>query len=82
MRRRVLQLITQRYSGGTEERFGPPLAAEHMAEEDGIVLDHETLRRWMLEQGLWSRRRTRKKHCQRRERKLHFGERAVGSKFS
>jgi transposase len=74
MRRRVLQLITQKYSGGTEERFGPTLAAEHMAEEDGMVPDHETLRRWMLEQGLWSRRRTRKKHCQRRERKLHFGE--------
>jgi transposase len=74
LRRRVLQLITQKYSGGEGERFGPTLAAEHLAEEDGIVLDHETLRRWMLEQGLWSRRRKRKKHCQRRERKLHFGE--------
>jgi transposase len=74
LRRRVLQLITKKYSGGEGEPFGPTLAAEHLAEEDGIVLDHETLRRWMLEQGLWSRRRKRKKHCQRRERKLHFGE--------
>lgn len=57
LRRRVLQLITKKYSGGTGEPFGPTLAAEHLAEEDGIVLDHETLRRWMLEQGLWSRRR-------------------------
>jgi transposase-like protein len=70
----VLQLLTKKYSGGAGEPFGPTLAAEHLAEEDGIVLDHETLRRWMLEQGLWSRRRQRKKHCQRRERKPHFGE--------
>ena len=40
----------------------------------GIAIDHETLRRWMLQAGLWSRQRKRKKHCQRRERKSHFGE--------
>ena len=74
LRRRVLQLIGEKYSGEAGEPFGPTLAAEHLGEEDGIVLDHETLRRWMLEQGLWSRRRKRKKHCQRRERKPHFGE--------
>ena len=45
-----------------------------MAEEDGIVVDHETLRRWMLAEHLWNRQRKRKKHCQRRERKKHFGE--------
>jgi hypothetical protein len=39
-----------------------------------MVVDHETLRRWMLAEGLWSRQRKRKKHCQRRERKAHFGE--------
>jgi transposase len=74
LRRRVLQLIEKKYSGGERGGFGPTLAAEHLAEEDGVVIDHETLRRWMLEQGLWSRRRQRKKHCQRRERKAHFGE--------
>ena len=74
LRRRVLQLIQKKYSGAEGERFGPTLAAEHLAEEDGIVMDHETLRRWMLAEGLWSRQRKRKKHCQRRERKAHFGE--------
>ena len=74
LRRQVLTLIRRKYSGSEQERFGPTLAAEHLAEEDGIALDHETLRRWMLEAGLWSRRRKRKKHCQRRERKPHFGE--------
>ena len=73
-RRRVLRLIRQKYSGSEEERFGPTLAAEHLAEEDGMVLDHETLRRWMLAEGLWRRKRQGKKHCQRRERKEHFGE--------
>ncbi len=74
LRRRVLNLIKKKYSGLEEERFGPTLTAEHLAEEDGIVLDHDTLRLWMLQEGLWSRQRTRKKHCQRRERKAHFGE--------
>src|SRR5215475_3005770 len=74
MRRRVLNLIRKKYSGSEEERFGPTLAAEHLAEEDGIVVDHETLRLWMLEEGLWSRQRRRKKHWKRRERKAHFGE--------
>src|SRR5450755_4296447 len=73
-RRRVLSLIRQKYSGSEEERFGPTLAAEHLAEEDGITIDHETLRGWMLAEGLWSRQQKRKKHCQRRERKSHFGE--------
>jgi hypothetical protein len=74
LRRRVLNLIRKKYSGSEEERFGPTLAAEHLREEDGITLDHETLRGWMLAEGLWSRQRKRKKHCQRRERKSHFGE--------
>jgi transposase len=73
-RRRVLSLIQQKYGGSEGERFGPTLAAEHLAEEDGIRIDHETLRCWMLAEGLWSRQRRRKKHCQRRERKEHFGE--------
>jgi len=74
LRRRVLNLVRKKYSGAEGERFGPTLAAEHLAEEDGIGIDHETLRRWMLEAGLWSRRRRAQKHCQRRERKPHFGE--------
>ena len=56
------------------ERFGPTLAAEHLAEEDGLVIDHETLRRWLLEEGLWSCQRERKAHRTRREAKADFGE--------
>jgi transposase len=73
-RERVLALIREKYSGGVEERFGPTLAAEHLASEDEVTVDHETLRRWMLAAGLWSRARKRSPHRRRRERKAHFGE--------
>jgi transposase len=73
-RARVLALIRQKYSGGVAERFGPTLAAEHLASEDGLTVDHETVRRWMLAAGLWSRARKRSPHRRRRERKAHFGE--------
>jgi transposase len=74
LRRQVLQLVRDKYSGGIEERFGPTLAAEHLAREDGLEIDAETLRRWMLATGLWSRERKRRPYRQRRERKAHFGE--------
>jgi transposase len=73
-RKRVLALIREKYSGGVDERFGPTLAAEHLASEDGITVDHETLRRWMLTAGLWSRARKRSPHRRRRARMVHFGE--------
>src|SRR5215470_8682179 len=73
-RRRVLGLVRAKYSGGIGERFGPTLAAEHLESEDGIVVDAETLRRWMLAAGLWSRERKRKAYRKRRERKAHCGE--------
>src|ERR1019366_6702631 len=73
-RRRVMKLVREKYGEGEGERFGPTLAAEHLASEDGLRMDAETLRRWMLEEGLWSRRRKRKPYRQRRERRRHFGE--------
>ena len=73
-RRKVLQLIREKYSGTERERFGPTLAAEHLADEDGVQVGEETLRRWMLAEGLWSRKRRRKAHRKRRERRQHFGD--------
>jgi transposase len=74
LRTRALALIREKYSGQVDERFGPTLAAEHLASEDGVAVDHETLRRWMLAAGLWSRARKRSPHRRRRERMAHFGE--------
>jgi len=73
-RERALALVREKYSGSVDVRFGPTLAAEHLASEDGITVHHDTLRRWMVTAGLWSRARKRAPHRQRRERKAHFGE--------
>jgi len=73
-RLKVLRLVRQKYSGEVGERFGPTLAAEHLGSEDGMEIHPETLRRWMLAEGLWSRMRKRRAHRKRREARLHFGE--------
>jgi len=73
-RERVLALVREKYGGTGDVRFGPTLAAEHLASEDGVTVHHDTLRRWMLAAGLWSRARKRSPYRQRRERKAHFGE--------
>jgi transposase len=73
-RERVLRLVGKKYSGEEGERFGPTLAAEHLASDDHVEVNAQTLRRWMLAEGLWSRARKRRKHRKRRERKEHVGE--------
>jgi len=73
-RKKILKLVRGKYGGDEQTRFGPTLAAEHLASEDQLVVHPETLRRWMLEEGLWSKARQRKPHRQRRERRAHFGE--------
>jgi transposase len=65
----VLQQVKARY-----EDFGPTLAAEHLASDDGLEVHAETLRRWRKKAGLWQRQRRRKPYRQRREAKAHFGE--------
>ena len=67
-------MLRKKYSGAVGERFGPTLASEHLASEDQVEIHAETLRRWMLAEGLWSRARKRKEHRERREAKEHFGE--------
>ena len=73
-RRQVLRLVREKYSGDVGKRFGPTLAAEHLAEENRIEVHAETLRRWMLAEGLWSRERKRAPYRKRRQRREHFGE--------
>jgi hypothetical protein len=68
-RKKILRKVEEKYHG-----FGPTLAAEHLASEDQLQLHPETLRRWMLEEGLWRRARKRKQHRKRRDRRAHFGE--------
>jgi molybdenum-dependent DNA-binding transcriptional regulator ModE len=68
-RRQVLARYQQRYPD-----FGPTLAAEKLQEE-GLKVDHETLRRWLIEKGLWTLgRRKRRQHRAWRERRECFGQ--------
>jgi hypothetical protein len=68
VRRRVLRAYRQRYPD-----FGPTLAAEKLA-ADGLAVGVETLRRWLLAEGLWERKRHRDPHRRRRPRRSCFGE--------
>jgi len=45
-----------------------------LASDDHVEVNAQTLRRWMLSEGLWSRARKRRVHRKRRERKEHVGE--------
>ncbi|MGA3087568.1 MAG: hypothetical protein ABSD75_03080 [Terriglobales bacterium] len=73
-RERVLRLVGKKYSGEEGERFGPTLAAEQLASDDEVEVNVQTLRRWMLAEGLWGRVRKRRMHRKGRERKEHGGE--------
>src|ERR1022692_5229121 len=72
-RERVLRLVARKYSGEEGERFGPTLAAEHLASDDHVEVKVQTLRRWMLSAGLWSRARKRRGPRQGRGRKKDNG---------
>lgn len=69
LRARVLARYRQRYPD-----FGPTLAAEYLAGQDGLTVDHETLRRWLLAEGMHRVRRRRQQHRQWRERKPCLGQ--------
>jgi transposase len=68
LRRRVLDAYRTDYGD-----FGPTLAAEKLAER-GLRVGAETLRLWLLAEGLWQRKRRRDVHRQRRARRECFGE--------
>lgn len=69
LRRQALVLYAERLEG-----FGPTLASEKLGELFGVEVGVETLRRWLIEEGLWKVRRRRQKHRQWRPRKEHLGE--------
>jgi len=54
--------------------FGPTHAAEHMFVRQGLTVNPETLRLWLIEAGLWQARAQRRRHRKKRERKARFGE--------
>ncbi|HEY1786958.1 MAG TPA: helix-turn-helix domain-containing protein [Verrucomicrobiae bacterium] len=75
LRRKAPALRAQVLARYTEERyadFGSTLLAEELAKE-GVVVDHDTVRRWLLVEGKLTVRRRKQQHRQWRERKPCFG---------
>ncbi len=54
--------------------FGPTLATEKLAERDGIRISEETLRLWLLAEGITHFKRRSRPHRQWRQRKRRRGE--------
>jgi hypothetical protein len=54
--------------------FGPTLAAETLAERHGLKVSRETLRKWMIDAGLWLSRQQRRRLHQPRLRRECLGE--------
>jgi transposase-like protein len=67
-RQKIIQAYRKEFTD-----FGPTLAAEKLAQR-GLNVSHETLRTWLLAEGLWHPRRKRDQHRQRRQRRECRGE--------
>jgi hypothetical protein len=65
----VVDIYAEKYKG-----FGPTLAHEKFVEIEGLELSRESLRKQLLEAGLWEISRKSKKHRHWRERKKYRGE--------
>lgn len=67
---RAKQLLHEKYYD-----FNPLLAQEHLFEDDQIKVSLETVRKWLIEEGLWkAKKRTKVKKHFWRERKDSYGE--------
>ena len=70
IRARVMNLLRARYAD-----FGPTLLGEKLAEQEGLKISRETLRTWMVQEGLWKAKRKKEwKIYSRRVRRSRFGE--------
>lgn len=66
----ALDLVKKKYSD-----FGPTLAHEKLMEADQIRISRESVRKIMIEEGIWKPRRKKKEQVhQMRERRACFGE--------
>jgi hypothetical protein len=68
------QSVLDRYRKDYSPDFGPTLASEKLWERAGIAVGVTTLRRWLLEAGLWQPQRRRDTHRSHRQRRACFGE--------
>jgi transposase len=69
VREYVLSLIRESYAD-----FGPTLVAEKLSEKHGITLCQETVRKWMIADGIWLNKSQRRTFHQPRSRRDCYGE--------
>jgi len=69
IKNKILKLYKKKYHD-----FGPTLASEKLLALDNITISDESLRKCLIEAGMWKRRRKRSGHKQWRARKACFGE--------
>lgn len=69
VRKYAVDLVKTRYAD-----FGPTLATEVLLEKHELRLGKETLRRWMIAEGLWLSRQQRRTFHQPRQRRESYGE--------
>jgi hypothetical protein len=67
-RETVLAIVRERYSD-----FGPTLGAEKLSELHGVDLGVETLQQWMIDAGLWVRRKGPDSHQSQPPHKIRDG---------
>jgi len=53
--------------------YGPTLFAEVLADEHGLTIAPETLRRWLMAAGLWAGSRAKRPHRRHRDRRTAIG---------
>jgi|AMWB02.1.fsa_nt_gi transposase len=69
MRQRIVETYKESYLG-----FGPTFAAEKLKEREGLAVGRETLRRVLMEEGVWKRKKRRRAYHSRRTPRERFGE--------
>jgi len=69
IREYAMELVRAKYPD-----FGPTLAAEMLLEKDALKVSRQTLRKWIVEDGLWLSRKQRRSFHQPRLRRESYGE--------
>jgi len=69
VRETAVSLIRDKY-----EDFGPTLATEKLVDVHGLKVSRETVRKWMIEEGIWLNKSARRTFHQPRLRRERYGE--------
>jgi transposase len=69
LKNKVIDIYQRNYSD-----YGPTLFSEQLIENHSILLDHETLRRWLRSRAITTSMRRKRPHRRKRERRSLYGE--------